>query len=261
MGSNQKMPQAPGLPGDEPPRWVLVTGGSRGIGRATVLHLAERGWNTAIAYLRDDAAATNTLEAVQELGGKAILHRGNLGKPEECSRLLDSIRLETDHLHGLVHCAALGALSPTLETRPNRWRLAWDTHVGTLLELLSQGGTLLAPGAGVVALSSLGAHRVTPGYASIAAAKGALETLVKYLAVELAPRKINVNAICGGPVDTDSLRSFPFFPEVERESQRRPCGRMGTPEDLAPIVSFLLSPEAAWIRGQVIMADGGFSLS
>lgn len=247
-------------PGD-PPRWVLVTGGSRGIGRATVLHLAEHGWNTVIGYLRDDDAANDTAEAVQALGGQAMLYRGNLAKSKECSLLLEKIRLETDHFHGLVHCAALGALSPTLATRPNRWRLTWDTHVGALLELLSQSGSLLAPGAGVVALTSLGAHRVTPGYASIGVIKGALESLVKYLAVELAPRQINVNAICGGPVDTGSLRGFPFFQEAERESRRRTSGRMGLPEDFAPIVSFLLSPEASWIRGQVITADGGFSLS
>ena len=99
-----------------------------------------------------------------------------------------------------------------------------------------------------------------PGYASIGASKGALETLVRYLAVELAPEGINVNCVCGGPVDTDSLRSFSHYDQIAEESGRRPSGRLGQPDDLAPIVSFLLSQEASWIQGQVIVADGGFSL-
>ena len=119
---------------------------------------------------------------------------------------------------------------------------------------------MFATPAAVVAVSSLGSRFVTPGYASIGASKGGLEVLVRYLAAELAPRGVNVNAVCGGPVDTDSLRSFPTFVELEQMSRQRPSGRMGQPEDLAPVIAFLLGPDARWIRGQVIVVDGGFSL-
>jgi NAD(P)-dependent dehydrogenase (short-subunit alcohol dehydrogenase family) len=99
-----------------------------------------------------------------------------------------------------------------------------------------------------------------PGYAAIAAAKGALESLVGYLAAELNPMGVNVNAVCVWPVDTDSLRAFPAYDSLARLSAERLPGRLGRPEDLAPVVAFLLSADAGWIRGQVLVADGGFGL-
>ena len=246
--------------GQEVPRWALVTGGSRGIGRAAAVELARRGWNVVVSYLRNDEAAADVAGEIGALGRRVLLARHNLAKREECAELVQRMRSEVGALHGLVHCAALGALSPALETLPGRWQLAWDSHVGALVHLLAEAKPLLAPGAGVVALSSLGVRAVTPGYAPIAAMKAAVETLVRYLAVELADQEVNVNAVCGGPVDTASLRSFPFFTDLETESARRPCRRLGQPEDLAPVIAFLLSPEAHWVRGQVIVVDGGFSL-
>jgi len=243
------------------PRWALVTGGSRGIGRAVALQLATDGWNVIVNYLQDDRAAEAVAACVRARGRSVLIHRANVARSEECRELVGRIEAEARPLGGLVHCAALGATSPALEARPNRWRLAWDTHVGAFLEILARALPILDPAAGAVALTSLGAHRVLPGYASIAAAKGALESVVRYLAAELAARGVNVNAVCGGPVDTASLRSFPTFEHLDAESRRRPPGRLGRAEDIAPVVAFLLSPEARWIRGQVIVADGGFGLS
>ena len=241
--------------------WALVTGGSRGIGRAVSLELAQRGWNVVIAYLRNDAAAEEVAECARRGGAQVLLQRMNVACPDECAALVARVAAEAGRVEGLVHCAALGAADSALGRHPNRWRLAWDTHVGALLELLARARALLRPGASVVALTSLGAHRVMSGYAPIAASKGALESLVRYLAAELVPAGVNVNAVCGGPVDTDSLKAFPTgYEELARESVRRACGRLGRPEDLAPVVAFLLSPEARWIRGQVVVADGGFGL-
>ncbi len=250
----------PGAPLETPARcWALVTGGSRGIGRAVVEQLAGCGWSVAIAHLRNTAAAEESATAARARGAEVIVHTGNLGDPEECGRLAQRIWREAGPVSALVHCAGLGALAPALEARPGRWRMAWDTHVGALIELLRSD--LVAPGGGVVALSSLGAHRVTRGYAPIAAAKGALETLVRYLAVEMAEKDIAVNAVCAGPIDTDSLRSFAFYDEVEEASQGSIAGRIGRPADIAPIVAFLVGPGARWIRGQVLVADGGFGLT
>lgn len=243
-----------------PSPWALVTGGSRGIGRAVALELAARGWNLAVGYLQNDAAAESVAAEARNAGSRVLLHKGNLAKARECAELIERIAIEAKPLSGLVHCAALGALAPTLETRPSWWKLTWDTHVGALVELVAAARPIFADEASVVAVSSLGSRFVTPGYASIGAAKGGLEVLVRYLAVELAPLGVNVNAVCGGPVDTDSLRSFPTFSQLEEESRRRPSSRMGQPEDVAPVVTFLMTPEARWIRGQVIVVDGGFSL-
>lgn len=244
----------------DPRRWALVTGGSRGIGRAVCLDLASRGWSVAIVHLQNDEAAAQTARDASARGARVLVHRANVANGEECAELVSRLDHEAGRLSGVVHCAALGAPADVLDRRPNRWRLAWDTHVGALVDLLSRARPLLCEGAAVVALSSLGARRVMPGYGPIAAAKGALEALVAYLAAELADAGVNVNAVCGGPVDTDSLRRFPVYADLEEQSRRRPSARMGRPEDIAPIVAFLLSPEARWIRGQVVVADGGFSL-
>jgi len=242
-------------------RWVLVTGGSRGIGRAAALELARRGWNVVLGYLRNERAAEEVAQEIRALERRVLLAPHNVAKPDECAALVHQVRGASATLHGLVHCAGLGSLSPVLDTRPGRWQITWDTHVGALLHLLAEARELLAPGAGVVALSSLGARAVLPGYATIGAMKGALETLVRYLAVELAEQQVHVNAVCAGPVDTDSLRSFASFSEIEAECARRPGHRLGTPADVAPVIAFLLSPESRWLCGQVIVVDGGFSLS
>jgi NAD(P)-dependent dehydrogenase (short-subunit alcohol dehydrogenase family) len=241
-------------------RWALVTGGSRGIGGAVAVDLARRGWNVGIVYLRNEDAAQSVARSIRDAGGRCEMYCANLAKPDECTEVVQRFVGDAGSIGGLVHAAGLGALSPALATRPARWQLAWDTHVGALISLASAAQTHFANHASIVAFSSLGSLHVMPGYASIAAAKGALEALVKYLAAELTGHGVTVNAIRGGPIDTDSLRSFATFAEVEAESKRRAPGRLGRPEDLAPIVAFLLSPEARWINGQVITADGGFSL-
>lgn len=241
-------------------RWALVTGASRGIGRAVALDLAARGWNVAVGFLRSEAAAEEVASGVRAHGRDALLCPYNLVKEDERRELIARVGGVTDHLGGLVHAAGLGAAAPVLGARPARWSMPWDSHVAALLDLIHHGRGLLRDPAAVVAFGSLGARRVMEGYAPIAAAKGALETLVRYLAVELAPDGVNVNCIRGGPVDTDSLRSFSAYDDLVAESRRRPPGRIGRPEDIAPVASFLLSEDARWIRGQVVVADGGFGL-
>jgi NAD(P)-dependent dehydrogenase (short-subunit alcohol dehydrogenase family) len=241
-------------------RWALVTGGSRGIGRAIALELASRGWDVGIVYLRNEAAAAGVLDRIRALGRRGVGYCANVTKPDECADVVQRFATEGRSFRGLVHAAGLGALSPALSTRPARWQIAWDTHAGALIALVTAARPHFVRGAGVIALTSLGASRVMPGYAAIGAAKAALETIVRYLAAELGPDGVNVNAICGGPVDSDSLRSFTTFADLQRESTQRPSQRLGQPEDIAPIAAFLLSREAQWIRGQVITADGGFSL-
>jgi enoyl-[acyl-carrier protein] reductase III len=117
-------------------------------------------------------------------------------------------------------------------------------------------------GGRIIGISSLGSHYVAPGYAGLGAAKAVMETLTRYLAVELAQWSINVNVVCGGFVDTDSTRLAPNYQQLaEYIAARTPVRRVAQPEDLAGVVALLCTPDSDWIRGQVVVADGGFSLS
>lgn len=240
--------------------WAVVTGGSRGIGRAAALQLAGDGWNVAFTFLRDRAAAAEAEGLLIANGAEVIALMSDVTREADRADFLATLTAKTATVTGIVHAAALGAPSPALEIRPGRWRMTWDSHVAGFLELVSLLRPMLHPNSSVVALSSAGAHRVLPGYAPIGASKAALEAFVRYLAAELAPEGIRVNAVSPGPVETRSLRAFPFFEEVEAEAKRRPPGRLGRPEDVAPVIAFLLGPDSAWIRGQILVADGGFGL-
>ena len=240
--------------------WAVVTGGSRGIGRAAALQLAEGGWNVAFTFLRDREAAASTEARLILNGAEVLALMSDVTREADRTEFLAALAERTAAVTGIVHAAALGAPSPALEMRPGRWRMTWDSHVAGFLDLISLLRSMLRPNSSIVALSSSGAHRVLPGYAPIGASKAALEAFVRYLAAELEPEGIRVNAVSPGPVETRSLRAFPFYGELEAEARKRPPGRLGTPEDIAPVIAFLLGPDSAWIRGQVLVADGGFGL-
>ncbi len=236
---------------------VLVTGGSRGIGKAIALRLAREGAaQVAIGYLRSDRAAEETATELQKLGAEPVLVRGNIGS----QRVLDQVA-ELGPLAALVHNAATGVARPALETDNRHWDWTLNANARALLQLARVAAPTMTPGSSIVAISSLGSSRVLKNYTLVGTSKAALEALVRYLAVELAPSGIRVNAVSGGLVETGALEHFPNREEMLRMSRERtPAGRMVKPDDLAGVVAFLLSPEAEMIRGQTIIVDGGFSL-
>ncbi|MGC9974461.1 MAG: SDR family oxidoreductase [Gaiellaceae bacterium] len=236
---------------------VLVTGGSRGIGKAIALRLASEGAaRVAIGYLRSDRAAEETAAELHALGAEPLLVRGNISS----KRVLEQVA-ELGPLAALVHNAATGVARPALETDTRHWDWTLNANARALLQLATVAAPTMAPGSSIVAISSLGSSRVLKNYTLVGASKAALEALVRYLAVELAPRGIRVNAVSGGLVETGALEHFPNREEMLRMSRERtPAGRMVTPEDIAGVVAFLLSPAAEMIRGQTIIVDGGFSL-
>lgn len=241
---------------------VLITGASRGIGRAIAELFSREGADIILNYLRNEEAAREVQKVLTGLGSRVLPFQANVGNPKEAQALVDLAGREFGKIHILIHNAALGAFKPVSQLRINQWDLSLDVNAKALL-VLTQAALpwMEKEGGSVIALSSLGSKRYIPNYGAIGVSKAALETLVRYLAVELAPKKIRVNVVSGGLVDTDATRSFPQLEIFKKEVLRRtPAGRIGKPEDLAKAVAFLASEEAGWVYGQTLIADGGLSL-
>jgi enoyl-[acyl-carrier protein] reductase III len=238
-------------------RSILVTGGSRGIGKAIALRFAREGASrVAIGFLRSDSAAEETAAELRALGAEPVLVRGNVTS----ERVLEQVN-ELGPLDVFVHNAATGVIRPALETEDKHWDWTLNSNARSFLGLARVIAPSMPPGSSMVAISSLGSIRVLENYALVGTSKAALESLVRYLAVELAPRGIRVNAVSGGVVDTEALEYFPQKEQMlEWGQQRTPAGRLVTAEDIANAVVFLCSPEAEMIRGHVLVVDGGFLL-
>jgi enoyl-[acyl-carrier protein] reductase III len=240
---------------------VLVTGGSRGIGREVAVRLAAAGANTvAIGYLENDAAAEETRGMIEAKGARCLPVRANLARPEEVDRMFAELG-ELETLDALVHCAAMGAFKPLEKLKINQWDLTLNVSTRSFLQCAQLAIPLMRGGGSMVAVSSLGSTRVVPNYGAMGPAKAALEAMVRYLAAELGPRNIRVNAVAGGLVRTDALAKMPNAAAMEAEViARTPGGRIADPADIADVILFLLRPAARWICGQTVVADGGFSL-
>jgi enoyl-[acyl-carrier protein] reductase III len=242
-------------------RLALVTGGARGIGRATCVSLAREGADVAIGYVRNEDAANETRRLVEAEGRRAILVKGQLGDAEHVSRVVDATVEGLGGLDLVVSNAASGVIRPALEVTAKHWDWTLDINARAFL-LLAQRATphMESRGGGsMVAISSLGAGRTLPNYVLVGTSKAALESLVRYLGVELAGRGIRVNGVSGGVVETDALDHFENREDMLRNARMHtPAGRVLQPEDLARVVTFLCTEDADMIVGQIIVVDGGY---
>ena len=242
---------------------ALVTGGSRGIGRATALKLADMGADLAINFFRSRNKAEETQKEIQAKGRKCIVIRANMNDPESIKKLFEEFKKEYGKLDIFINNAAMAMFGPAAEMSLKGWEATFDANTRAYFLCAQEAYNLMAPNGGgkIVAMTSYGSVRYIPGYSALGSSKAAMETLTRYLGVEFAPKNINVNCVSGGAVDTDSLRVLPNSQIIVEESiKRTPAGRIGTPEDIAKVVAFLCTEDAEWIRGQTIVADGGFSL-
>lgn len=244
---------------------ALITGGGRGIGRAIALLLAEQGADVIINFVRNQAPAEEVAQKIRQLGRRAEIFRANIGKIEDIQRLFDFVEQQFGGLDIFISNAASGFNRPALQQKESGWDHTMNVNARAFLFSAQRAVPLMQKRGGgcIVAVSSPGSQRVLPDYVAVGASKAALEALTRYLAVELAPFNIVVNAVSPSLVETDALKHFASLSDprvITRAIQNTPAGRLVQPEDVAKVVVFLCSPHAYMIRGQVIIIDGGYTL-
>ncbi len=245
---------------------ALVTGSGRGIGREIALRLAGEGAHVIVNFFRNRKPAGETAAAIRSLGRQALVVKANMGDLDDLTRMYDQIKATFGGLDMLIHNAASGFNRPVMAQKPRGWEWTMNINARSLLFGAQQAVPLMEQrgGGAIVAISSLGSVRVLPDYVAVGASKAALESLVRYLGVELAPKRIIVNAVSPGVVMTDALTHFDSFRQenklIEKVASSTPNGRLCTPADVADVVTFLCSPAAQMICGQTIIMDGGYSL-
>lgn len=240
---------------------ALVTGASRGLGAVIARALAAAGAHVYLNFVRGRAQAEETLAAIVAAGGAATLAPANLAKPDDIKRLFAEV-IGPD-LDILVHNAAIGSFKPASEVRANQWDLTMQVNARALLICAQEAAARLEVRRGrIIAVSSLGSVRVVPAYGAIGVSKAALESMVRYLGVEYAPKGIKVNAVTAGLLDLPSVRQHPAFEAMAAASRAHsPVGELGSPAAVADVVLLLCSPLADGIVGQTIVVDGGASLT
>jgi enoyl-[acyl-carrier protein] reductase III len=240
---------------------AMITGGARGIGRATALKLAHAGADVAIVYYNSSDEAAALVETIQGMGRRSVAIQANVADQQSVKDLFTVFRETFSSLDILVSNAASGVLKPALTMSTKHWRWCMETNALALNHLVSEGRGLMPVGGRVLALSSLGAHRAIPNYAFIGASKAALEALVRSLSLELAPDGITINTVSAGVVDTDALKHFPNREQLLEEFQAHAlAGCPLTPADVADVVYLLCLPEASRIKGQTVFVDDGYSV-
>jgi enoyl-[acyl-carrier protein] reductase III len=241
---------------------ALITGGSRGIGRAITLKLAAEGADVIINYFRRTSQAEITAQEARSRGVQAHIFKGNVGELDKIEALFQEIEAKFGKLDILISNAASGVARPAMDLDPKSWEWTMDINARALLLLTQKAVKLMPNGGQIVSISSLGSRLAMPVYTAVGVSKAALEALTRYLAIELASRNIRVNCVAPGAVETEALKvyandkSLPFV-----TVQNTPAGRMVLPEDVANLVYFLCSDESFMIRGQVITIDGGYSIA
>lgn len=246
-------------------RIVVITGGSRGLGRNAALHLAKEGWDIIVTYHRNEAEAQKVVSAIREGGSKAECLQLDVSLsrtfPEFAVKLKERLRSQwgRDHFDALVNNAGTGVYAPFLETTEAQFDEMVNVHLKAMYFLTQKLVPLIQDGGRIVNLSSGLARFSLPGYSAYAVMKGGIEVLTRYLAKELGPRKIAVNTLAPGAIETD------FGGGMVRDNQQvnamiasqTPLGRVGVPDDIGPAIAALLSESLRWANGQRLELSGG----
>lgn len=242
---------------------AVITGSSRGIGRALALTLARGGASVVVNYKKNAELAEQVRKEVEELGGRAITVAADVEQPEEIDRLFAAVEEEFGTIDFFVCNAAASSFKPIMDLKVHHLDRSYAMNMRAFV-LGCQHAVRLMPGGGrIVALSSYGSIRAYPTYANLGAAKAAIEAWVRYMALEFAGQGINVNAVNGGIIETESSAYFynvPGMAPLDKVLPLIPKGRMGSAQEVADVIAFLLSPAAEYLTGQTLVVDGGLSI-
>jgi 3-oxoacyl-[acyl-carrier protein] reductase len=238
---------------------AIVTGGSRGIGKAIALRLARDGFAVTIGFAGNQEQADATVAEIAAAGGRAIAVRGDVAEPAAIAALFNATQDAFGRIDAVVANAGVMELVPIKEDSLAAFDRMMATNVRGTFLLLAKAAEVLPEGGRIVALSTSVIAKSLPGYGPYIASKSAVEGLVHVLANELRGRKITVNAIAPGPVGTDLFLNGKSSEQIAALANMAPLQRLGEPDDIANAVSFLLGPDGGWVNSQVVRVNGGFA--
>ena len=240
---------------------AMVTGSSRGLGKALAIELAKQGYDIVVNYARSRSAAEETVKEIEALGRRAIMIRANVGDVKKLRTMFEQVKEEFGRLDVFVSNAASGVLRPIMELEETHWDWTMNINAKAMLFGAQEAARLMDKGGKILGVSSLGSIRYLDNYTTVGVSKAAIESLTRYLAVELAPLGIAVNTVSGGALDTEALKHFPNRDELLEDARiNTPAGRMVEIEDMVKAAMFLISADSDMIRGQTIIVDGGRSI-
>jgi len=241
------------------PKVAIVTGASRGIGRAIALRLAADGFAAVVNYAGNAAKAQETVAAIEAAGGKAVAIQGDVGDPTDVDALFEGAKHAFGRVDVVVNSAGVMPMAPISEASLAEFDKVIATNLRGAFLVLANAAANLDEGGRIIALSTSVIAKSFPSYGPYIASKAGVEGLVHVLANELRGRGITVNAVAPGPVGTDLFFNGKTPEQIEKIANLAPLQRLGTPEDIAGVVSFLAGPDGAWVNSQVVRANGGFA--